>query len=157
MTAPIPIASGMRLTPARLNLPAWTPYTPTWTAQTTNPVLSNGTLIGRHRYLDAETVQVRIVLRPGSTTTYGSGQYRFALPVPAVAGGPDPLLQATCLMGGALYRLVGWANAATAAQSFVSMYRDNATTEQLSAWNNTAPIAFANGHSFGMSGIYYVA
>lgn len=92
MTAPIPIASGMRLTPARLNTPAWTSYTPARTAATTNPTLGNGTLVGAYRYLDASTVLLRVRLTAGSTTTIGTGQYRISLPVPAVSGGPDPAI-----------------------------------------------------------------
>jgi hypothetical protein len=65
----------------------WTLYTPTWTGATTNPVLGNGTLSGawtKH----GKTITVRVNLKPGSTTTYGSGAWRFALPETAatVAG-----------------------------------------------------------------------
>ncbi|MFJ5150829.1 hypothetical protein ACIQCF_04470 [Streptomyces sp. NPDC088353] len=61
-------------------LGAWTTYTPTWTAATTNPALGNGTLTGRYMKI-GRTVLVQITLTMGSTTTYGSGTYNFSLPV----------------------------------------------------------------------------
>lgn len=158
MTAPVPIASGMRLTPARLNDPAWTTYPVQWTAATTSPTLGNGVLTGEYRYLDAETIFVKIRLNVGSSTNVGVGQYRFSLPVPAVAGGPDPALDGVVLHGGGLYRVVGWANTVSASASFLSMYRGNINAqENLAAWTNTGPVALASGHTFSLSGWYFVA
>jgi hypothetical protein len=69
---------------------AWTSYTPTWTGSTTNPAIGNGTLAGY--YLSAGKLTIaRIELTMGSTTTYGTGSWRFTMPVtaqvPAGAGG----------------------------------------------------------------------
>lgn len=158
MTSPVTIASGMRLTPPRLNIPGWQTYTPTWTATTTNPTLGNGTLSGQYRYLDQRAILVRIRLDVGSTTNVGVGQYRFALPVPAPIGVPDPTLDAVALQGGALYRYVGWANTASASASSVLVYRGNINTQEfLGSWTNAAPVALASGHSFSMYGFYFVA
>lgn len=61
----------------------WTPYTPTWTASVTNPVLNNGTFTCAYsRVGNAVTMRMRLVM--GSTTTYGSGVWRFTLPFTAV-------------------------------------------------------------------------
>ncbi|MGH3659016.1 MAG: hypothetical protein ACRDUA_20375, partial [Micromonosporaceae bacterium] len=57
----------------------WATYVPTWTAVTTNPTLGNGVLQGRWMR-SGSTVRVQVYLRMGSTTTYGSGFWRFALP-----------------------------------------------------------------------------
>jgi hypothetical protein len=158
VTAPLPIASGDRLAPARLNGFPWTAYTPTWQASGTAPSLGNGLLEGRYRYLDDRSVAVRIRLQPGSTTTFGTGNYMFRLPVIVPSGGPDPLLQATGLMGGPLYRFVGWASAAGAAVQNISVYRDNVTaSENLTNWTNALPVVFANGHNINMAGTYYLA
>jgi len=54
-------------------------YTPAWTATVTNPVLGNGTIVGTYNVSGA-VVDVHILLTPGSTTTFGSGSYRFSLP-----------------------------------------------------------------------------
>lgn len=74
--------AGMRTTAAKLNAISaiWTPYTPTWTSSTGAAVsLGNGTLEGEHA-MDGGLCHVRISLVAGSTTTFGGGQYRFALP-----------------------------------------------------------------------------
>lgn len=65
---------------------AWSTYTPVWTASTTNPVVNNGTLIGRYMKI-GRTVICHINLTTGSTTTYGSGNYSFSLPVQAANSG----------------------------------------------------------------------
>jgi hypothetical protein len=59
---------------------AWTSYTPTWTGSTTNPSLGNGTLSAAYIQI-GKTVHFRINLTMGTTTTYGSGIWRFTLPV----------------------------------------------------------------------------
>lgn len=59
---------------------AWTAYTPTWTASTTNPTLSNGTLVGRYKQI-GKTVTAAYELVWGSTTSGGTGGWRFSLPV----------------------------------------------------------------------------
>jgi hypothetical protein len=63
---------------------AWTSYTPTWTGATTNPVINNGTLAGYYSQI-GKTVFCSIEVLAGSTTTYGSGAYSWALPVTALA------------------------------------------------------------------------
>lgn len=68
---------------ARDMVGVWQDYTPTWTAST-NPVLGDGILTGRWVQLGS-TVHATVYLEMGSTTTYGSGLYRFGLPVPAAA------------------------------------------------------------------------
>lgn len=59
----------------------WVTYTPVWTA-TSNPSLGNGTLIGRYSLI-GKTCHARINLITGSTTTYGSGEYKYRLPFTA--------------------------------------------------------------------------
>lgn len=61
---------------------AWDTYTPTWTANTTNPSLGNGTRVGRFLRI-GKTVHVRIEIVAGSTTTFGSGFFILSLPVAA--------------------------------------------------------------------------
>jgi hypothetical protein len=58
---------------------AWTAYTPTWSATGTNPVVVNGTLIGRYKQVD-KTVHFEIVYTVGSTDTLGTGGYSWTLP-----------------------------------------------------------------------------
>ncbi|WP_275558478.1 hypothetical protein [Streptomyces sp. 5-6(2022)] len=67
---------------------AFLTYTPTWTADTTNPSLGNGSLVGRYwRY--GTNVVGSINLTVGSSTTLGSGNYFWQLPTNA---GPNGLI-----------------------------------------------------------------
>lgn len=61
---------------------AWTAYSPIWSASGTQPVPNNGALTGNHRLI-GKLAHVRITLTIGSTTTIGSGVYRFSLPAAA--------------------------------------------------------------------------
>lgn len=66
---------------------AWTSYTPAWTSSGTAPVLGNGTISGKYRRL-GKTVEARVTLTMGSTTTFGTGAYLLSLPVAAVSVAP---------------------------------------------------------------------
>lgn len=62
--------------------PGWTSYTPTWTADSVNPALGNGTITGRYRQANGGDLvigTVRILM--GTTTTYGTGAWRLTQPV----------------------------------------------------------------------------
>lgn len=63
---------------------AWTSYTPTWTGAGSNPAIGNGTLVGKYARVN-KLILYRIQLTMGSTTTYGTGNWGFALPVAAHA------------------------------------------------------------------------
>lgn len=58
----------------------WVNYTPTWTAATTNPVVGNGTWSSWWQWCGRKTINVDVQLTIGSTTTFGSGVWRFSLP-----------------------------------------------------------------------------
>jgi hypothetical protein len=57
------------------------PYTVSWTAVTTNPVLNDGTLTGYYSTRGA-LVWCKVELVVGSATTFGSGAWFFSLPFP---------------------------------------------------------------------------
>lgn len=63
-------------------IPNVTLYTPTWSSTGTQPVLNNGSIYGSY-YIFGGSVHLYIELTMGSTTTYGTGTYRFSLPVAA--------------------------------------------------------------------------
>src|SRR4051812_45950306 len=60
-----------------------TPYTPVWTSASGTPAIGNGTLRGRY-VSHSGVVSVSIVLRAGTTTTFGVGAWAFSAPVTAV-------------------------------------------------------------------------
>ena len=77
-------AAGDILTAAAMNSigEAWTSFTPTWTAATTNPIIGNGILTGAYCQIN-KVVVARYKIVAGSTTTYGAGDYYVSLPVAA--------------------------------------------------------------------------
>jgi len=80
--------SGQKLRASQL-LPSgdWTDYSGTfaWTASTTNPTIGNGTIVARWSYNHAHEVTVNVKIACGSTSTKGTGNYSFSLPVAATA------------------------------------------------------------------------
>ena len=86
----VPFVAGQRLTGADLNTAtqqsAWTSYTPTWTSTGTAPVLGNGTIVGYYAKV-GRLVTTKIAMEGGSTTTFGSGNYSFSLPLTAAVTG----------------------------------------------------------------------
>ena len=67
---------------------AWTPYVPVWGSTGTPPALGNGTLVGSYHQV-GKTVDIRVKLVPGSTSSYGTGNWNFTLPAGMV--GKDAL------------------------------------------------------------------
>lgn len=59
-------------------------YVPAWTADSTNPVVNDGSISGEYD-IDGDWVSARVSLTIGSTTTLGSGNWRFSLPIAPVA------------------------------------------------------------------------
>ena len=57
-------------------------FTPVWTGSGTNPVINNGTLSGQFIMIGRQ-VTYAILINMGSTTTYGTGEWSFTLPVAA--------------------------------------------------------------------------
>lgn len=72
---------------ARAFTDAWTPYTPTLTASTTNP--TNWTQTGYYARA-GKLVVARFLLTAGASVTAGSGTYRIALPANARTDVPMP-------------------------------------------------------------------
>jgi hypothetical protein len=60
-------------------------YTPTWTSSGTQPVLNNGLLTGSYDR-NGKDIHAYGQLIIGSTTTFGTGVYRFSLPFPNLGG-----------------------------------------------------------------------
>lgn len=63
---------------------AWTSYFPTWTSTGTAPALGNATVAAKYARIGRTIIyQGRITF--GTTSTYGTGNYRLSLPVTAKA------------------------------------------------------------------------
>lgn len=63
---------------------AFSTYTPSWTASAVNPAVGDGAILGRYLQI-GKLVHLKISLTMGTTTTYGTGDWRFSLPVTASA------------------------------------------------------------------------
>jgi len=61
---------------------AWTAYTPTWTASTTNPTLGDGSLTGIYK-IHSRVCFYSAKIVVGSTTNTGSGTWYLSLPFEA--------------------------------------------------------------------------
>lgn len=62
--------------------PGYFNYTSTWTADSVNPVLNNGSLTSRFS-MTGIRISLFINLTMGTTTTYGTGTWHFTVPVTA--------------------------------------------------------------------------
>lgn len=61
-------------------IPTYQSYTPTWTSDGTQPAVGNATVLGRYTQI-GKFVHCYGVIAFGSTTTFGTGDYFFSLPV----------------------------------------------------------------------------
>lgn len=119
--------------------PGWTAYTPSWTGSVSNPVVNNGTLVGRYRRVTgSDTVRVEVRLTIGSTTSFGSGTYWMSVPV-------TPSATATLNAVGPCYTL----DSGTLDKAAVCVFEDNTKVKFVSAtagvFTPTVPQTFANG------------
>lgn len=59
---------------------AWTTYVPVWTTSGTAPALGNGILLGWYQRV-GHYVVMSITFIPGTTSTFGTGEFVFSAPV----------------------------------------------------------------------------
>jgi hypothetical protein len=129
---------------------AWTSYTPTWTAATTNPTLGNGTLVGRYSKIGRQ-VTVHINLIPGSTTAFGTGTYNFLLPFAAANNGCSYIMSAHLL---GTDRWLGETVISPAASNTSAFFATSATNTRAAFWSPGVPETFANGSQIRITGTY---
>lgn len=93
-----------RLAPLTVSVPAmseWVSYTPTWSSSGTQPVLGNGIISAWWRRV-GDSVELRINTAFGSTTTYGTGNWKFSTPASLVID-TTKLFNATNIGSGIAY------------------------------------------------------
>lgn len=155
MTYAPPLA-GQRITADMLEdmVGQWTDYTVTWTSSGTAPAIGNGTLTGRYCVI-GDTVHFSIKLTGGSTTTWGTGNYSFSLPVTAAATADHvgTVFVGDDSVGAAGYSL-GVAFTGTSATT-VQGYTGN--EGGASAISNTNPQTFATSDRIWIHGTYEAA
>lgn len=128
-------------------------YTPTWTSSGTQPAIGNGTLSGRYFRIQ-KLVLVQILFIAGSTTTYGTGTYRFSLP----SG-----LNARTGLYGFMSQGVARAFDASLGTAYVghAIFDNNATYitgySPTTFWGATQPFTFAQSDEFQLTFWYEAA
>lgn len=134
---------------------AYTTFTPAWTSSGVAPAIGNGTLSGRYLQL-GKFVHFEMYFLAGTTTTFGTGDYSFSLPVTAQFDNFWP---------------IGWALGRDASSGFVFFplpYLPTATTLGLqyltsfvgaasSVVGAAAPWAWANADFIRITGVYEAA
>lgn len=116
-----------------------TSYTPTWTAVTVDPAIGNGTLRGEVARI-GNAIKVSIELVIGSTTSLGTGGWRFTIPkAPSLTSGTVQVGMGVAV--GASYVLL--AARLLNAGTFIELFVPGSLTQVGPA----APFAWATGNS----------
>jgi hypothetical protein len=146
----VEVASSAALALATATGAVWGTWTPTWSGSTTNPVLGNGTLVGRYLQV-GKTVSFKINLTMGSTTTYGSGAYGWTLPV---APHSDTTASGVLVDASATsrYTATAWLTNGSGVFRLLS-----AVATGQSGVAGTVPFTFATGDQIIISGTYETA
>jgi hypothetical protein len=133
---------------------AWTSYTPTWTATTSNPTLNNGTLVGHYMQVN-KFVSFWIVLTFGSTTAVGSGIYQMTVPVAPFVGHPMAFdIQYFDTSASTVYR---GQTSFVSGSKFNMLYDASTAGGALAALSNAAPAIPAVGDVYRILGTYEAA
>jgi len=120
-------------------------YTPAWTASV-NPAIGNGTLSGRYVIVGG-LCNVQISLTMGSTTTFGTGEWSFSVPVVSVAASTG---QVWALDSGTAFFIgICRINAGVAT---LAIFSNNAG----SAWSQSQPFTWASGDQIELSLTYQI-
>jgi hypothetical protein len=130
----------------------WTAYTPAWTATTTNPVLGNGSLVAAYKRADeaSRLVYLRLRLVAGSSTSFGTGFWRFSLPTGTVLS----LIQT---IHGFVGNDTGTNRYPVAAYLTTSNGIEQIGVNGSTGVTNTAPFAWASGYQLVLGGVFQVA
>jgi hypothetical protein len=133
----------------------WQTYTPTWTSDGTAPAIGNGTLTGMYRMLDENQMEIYIRFARGSTSTNGTGTYRFSLPSGYKTSNTAPynsfatLTSAWVIDSGTLhYSCTGYADPNTT--YMLVMVADRGP------WTGTNPFTLATGDTGQINGTIFV-
>lgn len=130
---------------SRVNTPLT--YTPTWTGASADPVIGNGTLTGRY-FRVGRQVSVCITVVMGTTTTFGTGAWYFALPyIPTTS--VNWIGSVTVLDNGTTF-YTGVARTLTDGTARMQLYGNSVTA----AFDSARPITWATGDEIHLSLIY---
>ena len=119
---------------------AWTAYTPTWTAATTNPAIGNGSVTGLYMKV-GRTTHVHVEMTAGTTTTYGAGQWSFSLPFTSTT---TPGIRIGVAQASGSIRAAGHTTVNNSATAFSLWFPATTAVSNLSAGTATVPFTWAS-------------
>lgn len=133
---------------------AWTSAAPTWTASAGVPAVGNGTLTGAYRLM-GKTVDFRILLTAGTTTTFGTAGALFFWTIPG--GGTST----------SVFLGTGWFYDSSAGSNYPLGWKIDAAATTIRTWRldaspaaellNNAPVVMATSDTISMSGTIEIA
>jgi hypothetical protein len=132
----------------------WTSYTPVWTADTTNPVIGNGTIQGWYK-LVGKTCFVRGNIAMGSTTTFGSGEWYVSMPF--TASHADAILMSANLLDNTTAWYNATVNGARAGLNYKAPIQYQTVGGTANSINATSPFTWTDSDRFIWNGSYEIA
>jgi hypothetical protein len=145
------IASGAAIAISKTTLGTftdWTSHSVAWTAVSVNPSIGNGSLLGQYMQV-GKLVVYGVSVGWGSSTTNGTGAWRFDLPVTADSSYEQVFAGAAFANDTGTAFRVGAAIFNSATQLIVSHHGDTA-----GGWGGTVPHTWANGDTLRFSIAY---
>jgi hypothetical protein len=121
-------------------------YTPSWTSTGTAPALGNGTLTGEYEVVGSR-VSIAITFTAGTTTTFGTGDWRFSVPITVT---------------GQRREIEGYATDSSAGQfrltftQFVTGTTILVFADQTAPFSATVPFTWANADNLVLVGSYAI-
>lgn len=137
--------SGDINTSANMDMGAWPDYNPVWSTPGTAPNIGNGSLTGEYRE-DGKSLTVHIRFVPGSTTTFGTGAWRFSMPVGFTMATTSHAVGMAWAFDSGTANITGTILADAPNNRFV-LVGPNTGSE----WQNTIPFTWVNGDTFTAS------
>lgn len=137
----------------------WQSYTPVWSSSGTSPNIGNGQIYGRFCVIGKKCTVI-VALTSGSTTTYGSGNYRISLPLPAkvpIPGFPIAYLGNCHIRDTTVKTYMGMVQLEPSTSPYRTTYviPINNGTNNIN-WTPTYPFTFGNGDFFWMQLTYEI-
>lgn len=142
--------------PAASDNNSWASFVPNFTASVTDPVIGDGTVLGKYKQI-GKTVFLKINIVMGNSTTFGSGNYNISLPVTA-KDNSGIILPATYLQNGTGYFLGSAINEYDGSNSHVTLMAIDSTTPAMATTvSPSVPFTWASTDTIHISGSYEAA
>lgn len=136
----------------------WVSYTPAWTSTGTAPAIGNATVQGASITTGPKTIDFFFTITYGSTSTFGTGSYRFSLPVTAASRNAGSTMNMSGLLtdtGTAIWGVTAIRFVTTSTIELLTS--TSATDPRLAVYAQTVPFTSANTDIVSVAGRYEAA